>query len=128
MSVLTEAFPTKLEVNGRKCQIYYDFRTVLHCNHIIEEKHQELAGEELVAMLSKFYKNEKRFTDAHVDKMFWFFSCGREKEKRIFQGRLPVLMISSHLILRRMRSLFMPAFYSNMGLICKNLICTGGSL
>lgn len=35
-------------------------------------------------MLKAFYPMDHLFTEEHLNKMFWFFTCGREKEKKKF--------------------------------------------
>ena len=87
MNILMRQFPTELEVHGRSCPICYDFRTALACNEIIENS-QELTQGELLEMLGKFYKKCKYYTEEHIEKMFWFFSCGREKEKKSFPRKI----------------------------------------
>ena len=83
MSVLTETFPVSLSVDGVECPIHPDFRTVLQCYGIYGNK-TELSADELLKLLLMFYKKQKIFSQNHVDQMFWFFSCGREKKKRSF--------------------------------------------
>lgn len=40
-------------------------------------------------MLKLFYNtNQLTATEDHVNKMFWFFSCGREKEKKKFPRKI----------------------------------------
>lgn len=87
MSVLTERFPETLRVDGVECLINPDFRTVLRCFEIQGNK-TELSEEELLKILLMFYKKQKIFDEEHVNKMFWFFSCGREKNKKIFPRRI----------------------------------------
>lgn len=87
MNILMEQFPTELEVRGRNYPIRWDFCTALACNEIIENS-QELTQGELLEMLGKFYKKCKYYTEEHIEKMFWFFSCGREKEKKSFPRKI----------------------------------------
>lgn len=35
-------------------------------------------------MLSIFYEVPERMTEEHIDQMFWFMACGREKQKKHF--------------------------------------------
>lgn len=87
MSVLTELFPESLIVDGAEYLIHSDFRTVLKCNEIIE-KEPELSQQSLVEILQLFYKDCAFFTEDHIEKMFWFFSCGREKKKKKFPRKI----------------------------------------
>ncbi|MBS7209475.1 MAG: bacteriophage Gp15 family protein [Lachnospiraceae bacterium] len=87
MSVLTVPFPTRLQIGGVNCPIHSDFRTVLRCYEILGEK-KELSKDEMVEMLSMFYVRQQHYTEEHIDKMFWFFSCGREKEKKVFPRKI----------------------------------------
>lgn len=87
MSVLTSPFPTVLSVDGAECPINADFRTVLRCYEIQNEE-GELSKGELLKILLMFYKKQKIFTEEHVNKMYWFFSCGREKEKKRFPRKI----------------------------------------
>ena len=87
MSVLTSQFPTVLVIDGADCPINSDFRTVLHC-YEIQGKKEELSKEELLKILCLFYKEQRVFAEEHVNKMFWFFSCGREKEKKRFPRKI----------------------------------------
>ena len=64
-----------------------DFRTVLRCYEIQGGK-AELSKEELLKILLLFYKKQKMFTEEHVNKMYWFFSCGREKGKKRFPRKI----------------------------------------
>lgn len=87
MSVLTEDFPETLIIDGAEYPVHSDFRTVLKCNEIIE-KESDLSQQSLVEMLQMFYKDCAFFTEEHIEKMFWFFSCGKEKKKKIFPRKI----------------------------------------
>lgn len=87
MSVLTVPFPTQLQIDGVNCPIHSDFRTVLRCYEILGDK-KELSKDEMVEVLSMFYVRQRCYTEEHIDKMFWFFSCGREKEKKVFPRKI----------------------------------------
>lgn len=87
MSVLTKRFPKNLYINGVECPINADFRTVLRC-YEIQGKKKELSEEDLIAILRKFYKKQRSFDEEHVNQMFWFFSCGREKKKKSFPRKI----------------------------------------
>lgn len=87
MSVLTEPFPVSTVINGVECPINADFRTVLRCYEVQGNK-TELSEGELLKILLMFYKKQKIFDEEHINKMFWFFSCGREKKKKIFPRRI----------------------------------------
>lgn len=88
MSTLTNSFPASVTVNGVEYSIHADFRTVLRCFEIQGQK-QELSESELLDMLKLFYNvNHLIATEEHVNKMFWFFSCGREKEKKKFPRKI----------------------------------------
>lgn len=87
MSVLTELFPESLIVDGAEYLIHSDFRTVLKCNEIIERE-SELSREALLEILQMFYNGCTFFTEEHIEKMFWFFSCGREKKKKRFPRKI----------------------------------------
>jgi len=87
MSVLTERFPETLSVDGVECPINPDFRTVLRCYEIQGDK-SELSEGELLKMLLMFYRKQKLFSEGHINQMFWFFSCGREKKKKTFPRKI----------------------------------------
>lgn len=88
MSTLTNSFPASVTVNGVEYSIHADFRTVLRCFEIQGQK-QKLSESELLDMLKLFYNiNQLTATEEHVNKMFWFFSCGREKEKKKFPRKI----------------------------------------
>lgn len=87
MSVLTEPFPVSMAINGAECPINADFRTVLRCYEVQGNK-TELSEGELIKILLMFYKKQKMFDEEHINKMFWFFSCGREKNKKAFPRRI----------------------------------------
>lgn len=87
MSVLTELFPESLIVDGAEYLIHSDFRTVLKCNEIIKRE-PELSQQSLVEILQLFYEDCTFFTEEHIEKMFWFFSCGRERKKRKFPRKI----------------------------------------
>lgn len=87
MSILTEFFPESLIVDGVERLIHSDFRTVLKCNEIIERE-SELSREALLEILQMFYKDCMFFTEEHIEKMFWFFSCGRERKKKRFPRKI----------------------------------------
>ena len=82
MSVLTEAFPETLVVGGVEYPIHWDFRTVLKCDKLLRV--ENLDGNRLLEVLDSFYQDVKEYTEEHIEKMFWFFSCGREKGIRRF--------------------------------------------
>ena len=71
MSTLTDSFPESVTVSG------------------VEGRKAELSEDDLLFMLRLFY-NVKRMTvtEEHIDRMFWFFSCGREKEKKKFPRKI----------------------------------------
>lgn len=83
MSVLTEKFPESVTVDGAERPINGGFRTVLRCYEI-----QGLSEKDLLEMLCQFYKKDRLFSEEHINQMFWFFSCGREKKKKIFPRRI----------------------------------------
>lgn len=84
MSVLTEPFPKTITVNGTEYLIRWDFRTALQCDQILRSQ-SKLTGTILLKALLKFYvRRPLMFGDEHIDQMFWFLSCGREKDKRRF--------------------------------------------
>lgn len=87
MSTLTSPFPVSLRIDGVDCPINPDFRTILRCYEIQGEKEQ-LTRDELLRILSLFYKEQRVFSEEHIDRMFWFFSCGREKETKRFPRRI----------------------------------------
>lgn len=87
MSVLTEPFPASMTISGVECPINADFRTVLRCYEVQGNK-TELSEGELLKILRMFYKKQKIFDEEHVNQMFWFFSCGREKNKKAFPRRI----------------------------------------
>lgn len=88
MSTLTDSFPESVTVSGVEYPIHADFHTVLRCFEIQGRK-AELSEDDLLFMLRLFY-NVKRMTatEDHIDQMFWFFSCGREKEKKKFPRKI----------------------------------------
>ncbi|MCG4501247.1 bacteriophage Gp15 family protein [[Ruminococcus] torques] len=75
-------------MSGVEYPIHADFHTVLRCFEIQGRK-AELSEDDLLFMLRLFY-NVKRMTvtEEHIDWMFWFFSCGREKEKKKFPRKI----------------------------------------
>ena len=81
MSTLTERFPTKLNIGGAECPINSDFRTVLRC-YEVQGRANQLDSGQLSEILRLFYPKTRRFSEEHIDKMFWFFACGRGKEKK----------------------------------------------
>lgn len=87
MSTLTEQFPIKLNIGGAVCPINSDFRTVLRC-YEVQGGSKELSPEQLSEILQLFYPKRKRFSKEHIDKMFWFFACGRGKEKKKFPRKI----------------------------------------
>ena len=87
MSVLTEKFPTMLNVSGKECPINPGFRTVLRCYEIQGNK-TDLSEKDLIQMLCLLYKKERLFSEEHINQMFWFFSCGREKKKKPFPRKI----------------------------------------
>lgn len=87
MSVLTEKFPTMLNVSGKECPINPGFRTVLRCYEIQGNK-TDLSEKDLIQMLCLLYKKDRLFSEEHINQMFWFFSCGREKKKKAFPRRI----------------------------------------
>ena len=79
---MMEKFPEELEIQGKCYSIGWDFRTVLSCNERIEQCRHDITEEgELLSILEMFYKDCRYYTEEHVEKMFWFFSCGKGKGK-----------------------------------------------
>ena len=87
MSTLTEQFPTKLNIGGAECLVNSDFRTVLRC-YEVQGGANKLEPGKLSEILRLFYPKVRRFSEEHIDKMFWFFACGREKEKKKFPRKV----------------------------------------
>lgn len=84
MSSLTERFPETVEVEGRKLPVNSDFRTALFLEEVIAHSGDVINEEDLVKMLGAFYIIRELYTEEHVNKMFWFLSCGREKQRKRF--------------------------------------------
>ena len=86
MNPLLEKFPESVNINGIECRISPGFHTVLYCNELIEgiPEKEDIPEEILLKMLKAFYPKVHLFTEEHLNRMFWFFTCGREKEKRKF--------------------------------------------
>ena len=87
MSTLTERFPTKINIGGAECLINSDFRTVLRC-YEVQGGASQLDSGKLSEILRLFYPKVRRFSEEHIDKMFWFFACGRGKEKKKFPRKV----------------------------------------
>lgn len=87
MSALTEKFPESVTVDGSERPINGGFRTILRCYEIQGNK-KELSEKDLLKMLCQFYKKDRLFSEEHINQMFWFFSCGREKKKKAFPRRI----------------------------------------
>ena len=87
MSVLTEKFPTALNVDGTECPVNPGFRTVLRCYEIQGDR-TELSKDELLKIVLMFNRKHKLFSEGHINQMFWFFSCGREKKKKSFPRKI----------------------------------------
>ena len=88
MSSLTEPFPVSLTISGVECPIHWDFRTVLCCQKILQDAGRELTEDEMARMLRLFYGQYTWYTEEHFDKMLWFFSCGREPERKHFPRKI----------------------------------------
>ena len=86
MNPLLEKFPESVNINGIECRINPGFHTVLYCNELTDEipEKEDIPEEILLKMLKAFYPMDHLFTEEHLNKMFWFFTCGREKEKKKF--------------------------------------------
>lgn len=88
MSILTNPFPETVLIDGAEYPVNSDFRTVLRCFEIQGTK-AELSKEELLDMLGLFYQTKRmNVTDEHINQMFYFFSCGREKETKKFPRKI----------------------------------------
>ena len=88
MSVLTEPFPTKLNIGGAECPINSDFRTVLRC-YELQGDNDVLSGNTLIEILQLFYGKKCRlYTQEHIDRMLWFFACGRKKKSKRFPRKI----------------------------------------
>lgn len=84
MSILINPFPETVSVDGVEYPVNSDFRTVLRCFEI-QGKKEVLSPDELAKMLRMFYRSKQlTVTEKHINQMFWFFSCGRGKEKKRF--------------------------------------------
>lgn len=90
MNPLTERFPTAVEAGGRKCRIRWDFRTILYCSQLLKpyQKQKEIPQKTLLKILRCFYADVPWFTDEHIEKWFWFFSCGRETPSKKFPKKV----------------------------------------
>lgn len=86
MNPLIEQFPKAVYVRSQEKAVHSDFRTILKCYEIAEKntKGKHISAEGLIKMLSLFYKVPEHMTEEHIDQMFWFMACGREKQKKHF--------------------------------------------
>ena len=86
MNPLIEQFPKAVYVKRQEKAVHSDFRTILRCYEIAEKntKGKHISPEGLIKMLSLFYEVPERMTEEHIDQMFWFMACGREKQKKHF--------------------------------------------
>lgn len=86
MNPLIEQFPKTVYVRDQEKAVHSDFRTILRCYEIAEKntKGKHISPEGLIKMLSLFYEVPERMTEEHIDQMFWFMACGREKQKKHF--------------------------------------------
>ena len=86
MNPLIEQFPKAVYVKRQEKAVHSDFRTILRCYEIAEKntKGKHISPEGLIKMLSLFYEVSERMTEEHIDQMFWFMACGREKQKKHF--------------------------------------------
>lgn len=86
MNPLIEQFPKTVLIGNREVAINSDFRTVLKCYKVAEQhtRGKKISSDGLTKMLLIFYKNLECITGEHIDQMFWFFACGREKQKKNF--------------------------------------------
>lgn len=127
MNLLIEKFPEFLVVNGAECPVNWDFRTVLKCNEIIESA-EELTGDSLLKVLLLFYRDCDYFTEGHVDKMFWFFSCGREQSKKKFPRKIAGVNDKQPFDFQEDAGLIYAGFIQQYGIDLRQKKCTGGSL
>ena len=104
-----------LTINGVECPINPDFRTVLRCYEIQGDK-AELSQEELLKILLLFYKKQRMFTEEHVNKMYWFFSCGREKGIRRFPRKAAGIKVKQAFDFETDASLIYAGFIQQYGI------------
>ena len=123
MNPLIEQFPKAVYVKRQEKAVHSDFRTILRCYEIAEKntKGKHISPEGLIKMLSLFYEVPERMTEEHIDQMFWFMACGREKQKKHFPRKAAGINGNTPFDFEKDADLIYAGFYQQYRILLENL-------
>lgn len=79
MSILLDPLPEKVKIRGTDYPINWDFRTSIRFELLVQD--DEVSDEQKIREALKLYYPIKPQNPAEaVDKIIWFYGCGKEKE------------------------------------------------
>ena len=78
MNLLIDLLPTTVDIEGIEYEINSDFRTSILFELLMQDL--ELSEEEkIIQALTLYYKKWPHNIEKAIDKMLWFYSCGKNK-------------------------------------------------
>lgn len=77
MSILIDKLPTNVEIEGENHDINSDFRTSILFTQLVEDELIE-EKEKIPLILNLFYPVWPKRTDKAIEKIMWFYRCGKE--------------------------------------------------
>lgn len=88
MNILIDLLPTSVEVNSIEYEINSDFRTSMLFELMMQESKFE-DKEKILQALNLYFPNVPEDIDAAINKILWFYSCGKsaESKKGIGKGK-----------------------------------------
>jgi hypothetical protein len=79
MNILIDLLPTSVLVEGIEYRINSDFRTSMLFEIMMQDSELE-DRQKILQALSLYYKDIPKAVDKAIDKILWFYSCGKKVE------------------------------------------------
>ena len=81
MNIIIQGLPEMVEINGVKYPISCDFRTGMKFDEILDS---DISDVQKLLRTLRLYYPKKIPTDIHaaIDKVIWFYRCGKEEPKK----------------------------------------------
>lgn len=79
MNILTDSLPLCVEIDGKEALINWGFQTSIRFSMLIEDSEKD-KEEKLLEGLKLYYPQFKKIRNvgAAVDRMLWFYNCGKD--------------------------------------------------
>lgn len=86
MNILVDLLPTKIEIDNKKYEINSDFRTSILFELLMQDS--SIGEEDKILMaLQLYYPQIPENINEAIDKMLWFYKCGKENASSKGNGK-----------------------------------------